>query len=222
MIVQIILIIALLIVAFLIAWRLLKSMVKAAFSISMLIIIGMLIYGLIIYDDFNNLQEALREDPTFILVNEEQEFYANVIIRDFETGDIDYYSQEELEEALEAGDKLFILINYEYLAANQSIVLEGLDINITPVLEEVFLSEDFEEVADLLDEDEVFIFGLESNFEDEEELKTFLFIQMISNLQEESNLILELGKGVRQGDVKFKPDYRSIRVLDYVPIGGEE
>ncbi len=222
MIIQTILIIALLVVAFLIAWKLFKSMVKAGFSILILVLIGLTIYGLLLYSDFTGLQEALQEEPTFIL-EKDNEYIANAIIKDFETGEVAYHTSEELEQAIEEGEKLFIILDYEYLTANQSVFIEGLDYNITPVLDQVFEAESFEEVAELVsDEEELFIIGLEESFEDVEEFKSYLLLDLLSSLQEESNLILELGDGVRKGKVSLEPSFSSIRVLDYLPLRGEE
>ena len=215
-----IIIAGLLILAFIISLKVLKSVVRATMSVVMLAVVGLAVFGVVLYADFTDFQEAMQGNVTFVL-EEEGEFLAGVKVQDFQDDNASSYTQEEVEAELETDD-LVVFMDYDYIKTNESITVPGLEAEIGDELIDILRTNEGEEAVDIISEandmSEIEELALSTTIEETglEQMKAMLVIAMISNIEGES-LAQVLFEGVRDGKVEFQPEFRSVKMIEYIP-----
>lgn len=189
-------------------------------SVVMLAVVGLAVFGVVLYADFTDFQEAMQGNVTFVL-EEEGEFLAGVKVQDFQDDNASSYTQEEVEAELETDD-LVVFMDYDYIKTNESITVPGLEAEIGDELIDILRTNEGEEAVDIISEandmSEIEELALSTTIEETglEQMKAMLVIAMISNIEGES-LAQVLFEGVRDGKVEFQPEFRSVKMIEYIP-----
>ena len=217
---NIILLIILLVIAFFLALKLLRSVVRAIFTTISLVILGAIIFGLILYSDFSDLQEVLVDDTTFVLEHD-----GNYLASARPVGDeIQYYTVAELNEYInESDDELFIVLQRDFIITEDTeVTLPVQNITLSEELPTIFEAESIEEIINIIvteqelsgEEALFFEMAIEDQYDETEQLKAEL---LASILAQDENLINTVIAGAGKGEVKFKPSFLSLRFITNYP-----
>lgn len=226
MTIQIILIILVLLLVFFLAFKLLKGIIKALFSVGIILVLLLLVVGFVIYSDVSSLNKGLKEDKVFIILHESQFVTAFSVKEDLSLSRVVF---GDLYESLsvEVIDSLLDKYNNDSFSEEDGLVLllnDGLFFNkSSSVLGDVVFSDEllvslanvqFLEEAELIFGG--FDFFIESSFVDLYDLKNKVYFELFKSEMKRSRGKF-LVDGLKSKDISVRPELLSSKLLSFVP-----
>jgi hypothetical protein len=192
------------IILIILAFKLLRGLIKTA---SIAVLLGLVIFGssfLVLYKDYQTVQEGLAEDAVVHLQADNETVAAlNITQGEASTlSDIDAEGKITFvmtEEAFEDGDFVF---NGDTLSSEQS--------------KDIFRADSVAEVGDILalvGDERV---ALRQRYDSAQEIKnTIALLSLSEKVQSQPNEFLL--SGIREGTISVKPELLTVKFINYIP-----
>lgn len=226
MAIQLILIILVLLLVFFLAFKLFKGLIKALFSVGIILVLLLLVVGFVIYSDISSLNKGLKEDKVFIILHDAQFVTAFSVKEDlslsrvvfgevYESLSVDVVDsllEKYNDDSFSEEDGLVLLLNNDLFFNKSSSVLDDV------VFSEELLINLVE--SNSLEEVEVFFgdfdFFTQSQFLSVYDLRNKVYFELLKSEMKSSKGKF-LVEGLKSKDVVVRPELLSSKLLNFVP-----
>ena len=236
--VPILIIVVLLALAFFIALKIVKNVIKAIFSVLGIASLLLGIVAVILVADAQKFQSSFEGDKT-ILFEKEGVIEAGIQLTGEQTNEeidpntIDTLTEEELQalneiyainETIESTEEeLIIIIPYESLKPEEEIEVFGTETKTPQEFEELLESETHEELIEGLIEDELTVNEKEqlkqqikSEYGEPKRIQTLLYMQLLSEKMQNQGTKF-LIENIIYKEIKIYPQFLVLDIIDYLP-----